>query len=208
MKTKPDDITLTQWMDGELDGDELIRVEAWVQEHPELLAERDAVQAMSASIREHVADSEEPPYPDFFNQRILRAIEEDQRDEQQAVSASVGETNSRGFWQWLLAPMAAGAMAVCFYLGTQVGNAPDGFGAPETGPVAIVQVEAASVYTPDGAVRGDMFKSDDAEATVIVLEGLDDLPDDLEMAGGPTLRTTTGSSDSMMISTEQDSRIY
>ncbi len=206
MKTKPDDITLTQWMDGELDGDELIRVEAWVQGHPELLAERDAEQAMSASIREHVVGSEEPPYPDFFNQRILRAIKEDQRAEQQAVSTNVGQTSSRGFWQWVLAPMAAGAMAVCFYLGTQVGG--DTPAASGVDPVAIVQVEAPSVYTPDGAVRADMFKSDDAESMVIVLEGLDDLPDDLEMAGGPTSRPTTGSSDAMMISTEQDNRIY
>ena len=206
MKTKPDDITLTQWMDGELDGDELIRVEAWVRKHPELLAERDAVQAMSASIREHVAESEDPPYPDFFNQRILRAIEEDQRLAQQVGSTPVAQTRSRGFWQWLLAPMAAGAMAVCFYLGMQVDNNPPG--ASGVGSVAIVQVEATSVYTPDGAVRADMFKSEAAEATVIVLEGLDDLPDELEMAGGPILRPTTGSSDSMMISTEQDNRIY
>ena len=202
---KPDDITLTQWMDGELDGDELIRVEAWAQDHPELLAERDAVLAMSASIKEHVSDSVEPPYPDFFNQRILRAIEEDEMAAQRADSTPtpVGQTSTRGFWQWLLAPMAAAAMAVCFYLGTQVGSEPAASGSAPA-PIAVVPTEVPSVYTPDGAVRADMFKSDDAKATVIVLEGLEDLPDHLEMAGGPSAKASS----SMMISTEKDSHVY
>ena len=73
----PDEATLTLWMDGELDGDELMRVESWAQEHPEILAQRDAVRAMNASIRDHVPASVEPPYADFFNQRILRHIHEE-----------------------------------------------------------------------------------------------------------------------------------
>ena len=191
--TKPDDAILTQWMDGELEGDALTRVDAWAQDHPKLLTERAAVQAMSASIRENVASREDPPYADFFNQRILRAIE----DDQQAVTAPLKQSGSLGFWQWILAPMAAAAMAVCFYLGTQVH--------PESAPpVATVHADVISVYTPDGTVHADMFKSDDAEATVIVLVGLRDLPDHLEMAGAPV----KGESNTMMISTEQNSHVY
>jgi len=191
MKTKPDDSTLTQWMDGELEGESLHHVEAWVQDHPELLAERDAVQAMSASIQENIPNSVEPPYPDFFNQRILHAIEE----EHVATRQTEPQTTPRGFWQWLVMPIAAGAMAICFYLGTQMNSTPATSGAT----LVVNEAPKASVYTPDGAVSANMFKSTDAKATVIVLEGLEDLPDDLEMAGGPS----TGPSDSMMINTDE-----
>ncbi len=73
----PDEATLTLWMDGELDGDELTKMEAWAQEHPEVLAERDAMQAMNAEIKAAVPASLEPPYADFFNQRILRHIHDE-----------------------------------------------------------------------------------------------------------------------------------
>ncbi len=196
MKTKPDDITLTRWMDGELDGEPLHRVEAWAQEHPELLAERDAIQAMNASIRTHVPDSIEPPYPDFFNQRILRAIEEDQM----ATTAPQDVKNrakSRGFWQWLSLPIAACAMALCFYLGTQVSDEP-----PSQNPPVVVTtpVHTPSVYTPDGAVQANMFQTADAKAVVILLEGLDDIPDDFEIAGEPSSTPLGGG---MMIKNEE-----
>lgn len=203
MKTKPDDMTLTQWMDGELEGEELRSVEAWAQEHPELLVERDAVQAMSASISEHVEADVEPPYPDFFNQKILRAIEEEEHAAQSMVAKE--EKGTRGFWQWLTAPvaipMAMGAMVVCFYLGTQFGNQPPAY---DGALVVAAPPSAGSVYTPDGAVSAAIFKSEKAEATVIVLEGLDDIPDDLEMAGSPAV--TSGGS--MMIHAEDRNRTF
>jgi len=126
MKTKldePNDILLTRWMDGELDGKDLARVEAWVAEHPELLAERDAVQAMSASLKENIPASEEPPYPDFFNHRILRTIEEERLTAIEPTKETP-QKNTRNLWQWLSLPIAAAAMAVCFYWGAQTATPP------------------------------------------------------------------------------------
>ena len=94
MKTKPDETALTLWMDGELEGDELQRVEVWVREHPELLAERDAVQSMRASIKQHMPGSIEPPYPDFFNQHIFRHI-----DDEVVSTAEVSTRRKSGFWR-------------------------------------------------------------------------------------------------------------
>jgi hypothetical protein len=185
MKTKPDETALTLWMDGELEGDELQRVEAWVQLHPEILAERDAVQAMRATIKQHIPGSIEPPYPDFFNQHVLRHI-----DDEVMSSAGVSPRSKTGFWRWLAMPIAAGAMAVCFYMGTQMGETPE-----VSSPVV---AEVTSVYTPDGNVSANMFKSTDAGATVIVLEGLEDIPDELDMVGKPSI----GRSGAVMASTE------
>lgn len=202
MKTKPDDITLTRWMDGELEGEELCQMESWAREHPELLAERDAVQALSADLREHVASSEEPPYPEFFNQKILRAIEEEQAvSSPTTVEATAEEKGMRGFWQWLTAPvaipMAMAAMALCFYLGTQMGSEPK-FITDST----VAAVKEATVYTPDGEVSANIYNSD--KATVIVLEGLEDMPDDLEMAGSPS----TNRPGAVMVNTENSEYIY
>lgn len=159
--------------------------------------------AMSSSIREHVKADVEPPYPDFFNQKILRAIESEEVVAQSERSQEA--KGMRGFWQWVTAPvaipMAMGAMALCFYLGTQFDNPPPVDGGALT---VVTPTPAGSVYTPDGAVSAAMFKSDKAEATVIVLEGLDDIPDDLEMAGGPSV-TSEGS---MMIHAEDRNRIF
>ncbi|BDS07515.1 hypothetical protein NT6N_25550 [Oceaniferula spumae] len=175
MNTPPDETTLTLWMDGELEGDDLIRMEAWAKDHPELLAERDAISALSRSIQDNIPASVEPPYPDFFNERILHAIEEDQPAPEPAPAPSPS-----GFWKWLVAPVAAGAMAICFYLGTQMQS-----GNPAQATTSPV-LATSTVYTPDSSVEANIFVSGNEEATVIVLEGLDDIPDDLEMVGGPT----------------------
>ncbi len=185
MKKKPDETMLTLWMDGKLEGDELQRVEAWVQAHPELLAERDTVQAMSAAIRRHVPGSIEPPYPEFFNKHVLRRIGDDA-----VSSAAAPARRQNGFWRWFAMPVAAAAMVVCFYIGTQVSEP-----AEITAPVV---AQTGSVYTPDGNVSADMFKSTDAQATVIVLEGLDDIPDELDMVGEPSVDR----SGAVMVSTE------
>ncbi|MFK7909254.1 MAG: anti-sigma factor [Akkermansiaceae bacterium] len=176
MNKQPDETTLTLWIDGELEGEELSRVEAWAQEHPELLAERDAIRAMNVDIRENIPASVEPPYADFFNQRIIRHIE----DEQMTAAPASSQASKRRFWQWFAVPAAAAAMLLCFYMGTRVSD-PVPTGSPSTLSVSTVP----TVYTPDGDVSADMFSSASADATVIVLKGLEDIPDNLEMVGEP-----------------------
>ena len=67
-------------------------------------------------------------------------------------------------------------------MGTQVSHMPDSV-AP-VAAVSAVSVEPA-IYMPDGDVRANIFSSDDNGATVIVLEGLEDIPDDFEIVGEP-----------------------
>lgn len=182
MKTQPDEITLTLWMDGELEGDELARVEAWAQDHAELLAERDAVRSMRASIKKSVPGSIEPPYSDFFNQRILRGIEAEAVLAEPEVSRHEAGGGFR-FWQWFAVPAAAAVMVACFYLGTRVGDAPSS-SMQQVGVVPVIP----TVYTPDVDVKADMFDAGKAGAMVIVLEGLEDIPDELDVVGGPLSR--------------------
>lgn len=191
----PDPAELTLWMDGELDGDDLTRVESWVKDHPEYLAEREAVQAMQSEIQASIPASIEPPYADFFNQRILRAIEDDgphasAQKASQGLGAIVGKLG-----KWLALPAAAAAMLVCFYMGTQVSHLSE--------PLApIVKVSTTpAIYMPDGNVRANLVSSEDNGATVIVLEGLEDIPDDFEIVGEPH-RIRDSRSQAVMVNTE------
>jgi hypothetical protein len=52
----------------------------------------------------------------------------------------------------------------------------------------------SSIYTPDGDVSADIFRAEGAGATVIVLKGLTDIPDDLEMVGNPATASSNGAS--------------
>lgn len=180
MNEAPDEALLTLWMDGELDGDELARVEAWARDHPELLAERDAVLAMRGHIRENIPASVEPPYPDFFNQRIMHRIDDElaraSADRHSGENGNIWQLFSGKLYRWLAFPAATAVMVLCFYLGTLT---KDGSGQPAAQTIALTA--APTIYTPDGDVRAAMFSSEEAGATVIVLEGLEDIPDDLEM---------------------------
>ena len=178
----PDEAMLTLWIDGELSGDELAQVELWAQDHPGLLAERDAVRAMQSNIQANMPASVEPPYADFFNQRILQAIENEKAESAGRVRSTGSQWLGNKLNKWLALPAAAAAMVMCFYMGTQVSHMPD-----SVAPVAVVSAVSVepAIYMPDGDVRANIFSSDDNGATVIVLEGLEDIPDDFEIVGEP-----------------------
>ena len=191
----PNPAELTLWMDGELDGDDLARVESWAKDHPEYLAERAAVKAMQSEIRASIPASVEPPYPDFFNQRILRAIDDDGSHASDRKASAGLTTIASKFGKWLALPAAAAVMVVCFYMGTQVSQV-----AEPLAPVVKVSAKPA-IYMPDGNVRANIVSPEDNGATVIVLEGLEDIPDDFEIVGEP-YRSRDARSEAMMVSTE------
>jgi hypothetical protein len=114
---------------------------------------------------------EEPPYPDFFNSRVLQAIRE---------PAPALALRARSFsWKSWCMPMAACAgMALTFWAGTKATTTPeyDVAGAPKAIPVEPV------VYTPENGVDAEWFASKEASATVIVLKGVAAIPDDTDFS--------------------------
>ncbi len=165
----PDEATLTLWMDGNLEGPALDEVELWVKDHPELLSQRHSIQAINEEIKAQIPNSTEPPYPDFFNQQIFRRIE------QETPLTEVKEKPTVSLWQRLLLPTALAGMACCFFIGTQIGGQ-DGSSTPS---------HTAYIYTPDDSVSADLYTAAD-NSTIIVLEGLEDIPDELDIASNLT----------------------
>jgi len=168
MNTNPDEAKLAMWLDDELQGEELVALEAWAASQPEHVAAREEVRRWRKLVTSALPATEEPPYPEFFNGRVARAIRG-----QVAEPAVAGRR--RFAWQSLFMPLAACAgMVLAFWMGTKTQAGPPEVvvaGAPRAIPVEPV------VYTPERGVKADWFASAKASATVIVLSGLTAIPD-------------------------------
>ena len=99
MNTNPDEATLALWLDDELTGEELAAVDSWAAGRPDQLAAREEIRHWQATISSALPASEEPPFPDFFNSRVMQGIRESSPKMVPAVPA-------KGFsWTSWLMPM-------------------------------------------------------------------------------------------------------
>lgn len=167
MNTNPDEATLALWLDDELTGSELAAVEAWAANRPEQLAAREEIRRWRVTMASAIPAAEEPPYPDFFNSRVLKAI----RDESPKAPAPA----PRSFWKsWAMPVTACAGMVLAFWAGkTTQQETPeyDVSNAPRAIPVEPM------LYTPESGVNAEWFASSKASATVIVLNGVTAIPD-------------------------------
>lgn len=195
MNTMPDNELLTLWLEGELEGPDLVAVDAWIADHPEWLERRASIQSWQTSLRAVLPREEELPAAEFFQARLAKAI----REESPATAAKPAEvaavvagkvTAVRSWWARLALPAAALiGMGFCFWAGTAVNRTgstqavttqPD---KPTEGPWR------PSLYTPQQGVKASIVDSEHSGASVIVLEGVAAIPDSFEV---PTATADTG----------------
>ena len=176
MNTNPDEIKMAMWLDDELYGEELAAFEAAAKNQPEMTAAREEVRRWRALMVAAVPAAVDPPYPDFFNARVERAI-------RVPVAVEPAAMPKRQWWffrQSVLVPMAACAgMAFTFWLGTQTNRRTNMGGNGASSRTVVVE---PAVYTPDDGVEAKRFASSPASATVIVLSGVDAIPDDTDFS--------------------------
>jgi anti-sigma factor RsiW len=172
MNMKPDEITLALWLDDELTGAELATVEAWAATQPEQLAAREEIRHWRETLTANVAASVEPPYPDFFNSRILHSIRE------QAPAPALPAEKPFSWKSWLMPAAACAGMALTFWAGMKTQSVPEMNVArvPRAIPVDPV------VYTPENGVNAEYFTSSKASATVILLNGISAIPDSTDFS--------------------------
>lgn len=170
MNTPPEDHDLLRWMDGEMNAAEKAAFEARLEATPELKAEAALMQRLSHDLRAHLPAEMPVPYADFFNSQIqVRLAQEENR--QTAASGNGG-----GILSWLRLPwLAPAAMAAALALaalslwqGQQGGT---------TG--ALVH----SIYVPDASIQARSYHSSEAQATVLMLDGLEEMPADRKIVG-------------------------
>jgi anti-sigma factor RsiW len=174
MNTNPDETKLALWLEDELPEEEFAAFEAWATCQPEQIAARAQIRRWRELIASAIPAGEEPPYPDFFNARVARAI-------RMQAPQSAALAQHRSGWKSLLMPLAACAgMVLAFWLGTQTKPATPEVVVVEGAPRAI-PVEPF-VYTPEIGVQAERFTSSNASATVIVLNGVAAIPDTLDFS--------------------------
>lgn len=170
MKTPTEDHDLLRWLDGEMSAAEKAAFEARLAADPALKAEAELMQRLSADLRAHLPAEMPVPYADFFNSQIQVRLAQ---DENQQMNAEGGE----GWFSWLrlpwLAPTLAAAALAMAALMTWQKNI------PSTGTASLVN----SIYVPNAAVQARSFHSTEAQATVLILDGLDEMPADRKIVG-------------------------
>jgi hypothetical protein len=197
MNTNPDEVTLALWLEDELSGEELTAMEAWAGGHPDQLAARDQARRWRATMAAAMPGTVEPPYPDFFNNRVMHAL----RQPSTPVETTAKKSFFRGSW-WMPATACVG-MALTFWAGknSQVASTPelDFANAPRAIPVE------PTIYTPETGVKAVWFASTEASATVIVLNGVAAIPDSTDFPETAYLPPAPGDFATASIETEPTS---
>lgn len=164
---------LTQWIDGNLDDDQ---VRDLLNAHPELADLKKSAADTGNLLRQELPLEEDLPYPDFFNHRIQQRLMEE-KAETETPTVSLKEeaqylplfTRSR-----LFAGIAFAALAIGLIVHSIIG--------PNTADSG-VRTEIVGTYTPNPQVVASSHFNAEAGATIIQLEGLEEIPADMEISG-------------------------
>jgi len=159
MKTPPEDHDLIRWLDGEMNPAERTRFAARMDADPALKAEAEAMQRISTDLRAHLPVEMPLPYADFFNSQIQVRIAQEE-----VLSHEPGH---RTWLDWLRMPTLVAATAAVAIAGMIIWQQ-----GAQGGSVVL------STYAPDPAVQARSFHSEEAGATVLMLDGLEDMPAD------------------------------
>lgn len=168
MNTKPDEELLALWVEDELDEASAASVEEWAISQPEWVELREQARWSKSLLGSNLPAEEEVPHAEFFNARISREIRIEQERSAPAASVSKGQ---RMPWAWLMPATAAAGIALGFMLGH------DGSPAQDLAPATVSL--SPVLYTPEKGVDAEYVASNDA--TVILLAGVDAIPDDWEI---------------------------
>lgn len=169
MKT-PDEQLLARWLDGELSAEDTSRFEAMMAADPALREEAQAMRQIGLALRDHVSMEREVPHADFFNSQIQERITDIQRAEQRS-HASAASTASGGWFSWLRMPWAIAGVAAALALAFVISR--------DDRPTT----QVLSFYTPNPEIQASAYRNDAADATVLLLEGLDSIPAEQNIAG-------------------------
>ena len=181
MKTPPDETQIVRFLDGEMDSAEKSAFEASLAANPELRAEIEAFGQLGDVLRKNIPADRAVPHADFFNSQIqVRLAQEDMdRARQSRVPATGG-----GLLDWFRRPwFAAAATALVAVLAFAVWQNKE---TPASGSSLVL-----STYAPNPDVHAHAFRSEEANATVLVLDGLSAMPADHKISGHHVFRSET-----------------
>lgn len=171
MKPPSDNHDLIRWLDGEMNDTERIAFEERLKHDAVLAKEAQELRALSASLRTHLPAEMKVPHADYFNTQIEVRITQMELDEARSKQAGPGWAS---LLQWLRQPwfVAAGAAALAVLSFVLL--------RPASGSSESLIL---SSYTPNTRVQARTFHDKDADATVLMLDGLDAVPAEKKVSG-------------------------
>jgi anti-sigma factor RsiW len=172
MKTPSEDHDLIRWLDGEMTDAERVSFSARLDADPALKAEVGMMQRMSTDLRAHLPAEMPVPYGDFFNSQIQIRLSQDE--------PLIPEV--RASWlDWFRLPTVITAAAAVIIAGFMI---------MQKGPAAGDSV-VHSIYVPNSSVQARTFHSKEAQATVLMLDGVEAMPADRKIVGYQIQRSET-----------------
>ncbi len=166
MKTPSEDHDLIRWLDGEMNEIESSRFAARLESDPALKAEVAIMQRLSADIRTHLPAEMPVPYGDFFNSQVQVRLAQEETSPLPTVRSS--------WMDWFRLPTlltATAAIAIAGYAIWQQASPED--------DNSLVH----SIYAPNPEVKAHSFHSEAAQATVLMLDGVEEIPADRQIVG-------------------------
>lgn len=173
MKTPSEDHDLIRWLDGEMNEAERSRFTARLEADPSLKAEVEVMQRLSADLRAHLPDEMPVPYADFFNSQIQVRIAQEE-----TLSLPAAQ---RSWLDWFRLPTLLTATAAIAIAGYTIWQ--------QSAPAGNSFVH--SIYAPNPAVKAHTFHSEAAQATVLMLDGVEEIPADRKIVGYHIERSET-----------------
>lgn len=159
-----------RWLDGEMPAEERTAFEQTLASDPGLRAEVDSARHLSQLLKQELPAEMEIPHADFFNSQIqVRLAQMDQAERRTTATAR------SGWLEWLRTPWLMGAAAAVVAVLMLRTAGPKAASGSDT--------LVMSTYAPNPSVVVNAFHSAEAEATVLMLEGLEELPADRKVVG-------------------------
>ena len=181
MKTPPDENQIVRWLDGEMTATEKSAFEVYLASDPALRAELDSMCKLGETLRQNLPVERPLPHADFFNSQIQVRIANEEMDSKRGIRQEAG---AAGWFSWFTMPKFAFAAAL-LVLGLTMAFWQTGSGMSTT---------VVSSYAPNPEVQARAFHSTEANATVIMLDGLASLPADRKIVGHHVHRTESDAS--------------
>lgn len=174
-------------------------LQQFLEAEPELKAMQEGYPSVLAGLQAMYEQQQDVPYGDFFQTKLAQAIRDSEAEELPVKKASMTWKDA---FRWWLAPVAVGAMAVAFLAGTRVGKA------PVENRLVVAQAQSRPlVYTPEGGVTSTIVNADAQGTSVIVLDGLQPIPDSYDLLAvrkvSPDLSPSV-----QLISTQASPQVY
>lgn len=179
MKKEKIEELFVKWIDDQLSPEEGQQLSAILEDEPELKRELQEMKDLSLSVSNEIPASVDPPYGDFFNSQLMRKVDleiESQRPVKKAER----------WWQsfrWAWAPVGALALVLSFFAGHRIARPADP--AVVKGPEQSKSNESTSlptVYFAGESLDAEIISDNEGEVSVIVVNGLSAIRDDIDFA--------------------------